>query len=370
MAVLTKKQREEFLWNIVDSNSIITGGKCPVNCNYCFCKGDNENIESFIPFIGIDDFKAGLQFIGWESKKIFLGDGISKLSAEAFSHPKVYDFLDILSGTFPKHTILILTSGILIDENRIDFLNSLKNVKLSLAVNTLNEEYRKKLFPRPETEKIKTIIKKVKDCGIQLFNVAGKEVLKKDIEEIADIQGLKPRNMNFQVRRIEHSKFHDERAVKLSKESIKTYEEVEEFISFNYPRGGYWSPYLRDLLISQEALPGIYQYVERVISTLNGLGTKTIFATAESSFDLWNVWLNGVKNAMVVPVKNETYGGSVTAAGLMTFQDVKESLKHIEGITFRNIMIPKIMLNRAMQDLNNVSMIEFGNDIKAKVIVL
>ena len=111
------KLLDEFFFNIHDTNSIVTGGivkegkeYCPVGCKFCICKGDKTDVGYKIPFITEEQFEQGLKFITWGNKEIMFGDGISRLSAEAFAHPKIYKFLDRLCHLFPEHNVNIITN--------------------------------------------------------------------------------------------------------------------------------------------------------------------------------------------------------------------------------------------------------------------
>jgi len=362
------KDKDEFIWNIVDTNSIVTGGRCPVKCAYCFCIGDHKDIDSHLPFISKQDLLDGCRYISWRNKLINLGDGISRLSAEAFAHPQIYEFLEILSRSFPQHRIMVSTTGVLVDEDKIDFINSLKNVKISLSVNTLNAKHRKRIYPKPETNKVKKLLKNLKDCGLQLFNIDGVDTLQEDITEMSGLRKTHPAKMVFQLKRIEHTRFHGEKAKVLSKKSIETYEEAECFVNSNCPAASFWAAYTGDYLISPKTLPKLYQYIAQVIDFCVGhAGQKIVFPAAESSFDLWKTWLAGSKNVQVVPVKNHTYGGSIIVSGLLTFQDVKMA---IESLNYDIVLIPHTMVNRAMRDLFNTSIVDFGAEIKAWPMVI
>jgi hypothetical protein len=364
--MLNDKQRAEFFFNIHDTNSIITGGRttggyyCPVNCIFCMCKGDNPDINSMIPFIEMDELKEGLRFIDWKNKKVNLGDGITKLSAEAFAHPRIYDILEYTCKNLPDHQVSIMTTGVLIKEDKIEFLNSLKNLYISISVNTLQENERKKIMPHPETEKIKTLLKRLKSVGVQLLDMGDNEILKADIEELKKVNKAD----NFQLRRIEHSKYHIDEAVTLSKQSIVNYDKSVHYIQDNFPDATYWTPYLRYDLRNPRKMQGVFTYLAEICDFLNKNKTKKyLFCAAESSYELWDIWLRGFKNVKVKLIKNDTYGGSVTVAGLLTFDDMSKTLKQTDLSNIQGLLLPRIMLNKAFADLNGKTIVDFHKEM-------
>jgi len=365
--MLNELQKTEFLFNIHDSNSIITGGRtsgehyCPVNCVFCICDGDNPGIDSKIPFIEMDELKEGLKFVDWNNKDVYLGDGITKLSAEAFAHPKIYDILEYTCRNLPDHRITIMTTGILIKEDKIDFLNSLKNLNISISVNTLQEEERKKIMPHPETEKVRILLRHLKRVTVQLLDMGDNNILQADINEI---QCLNREIKTVQLRRIEHSKFHTEEVIALSKKSINNYDNAVMYLQEHCPNSTYWDPYLKYDLYNAKRMSIVYSYLSNICDFLSKNRNRNyLFCAAESSYNLWKVWLNGFKNVKTILVKNNTYGGSITVAGLLTFDDMTQAVKQFDTTNIQTILLPKVMLNKSFSDLNGKTIVEFEKEI-------
>ena len=86
-------------------------------------------------------------FIDYNRLEINFGDGASRLAAEPFSHPKVYKYLEVLCNKFPYHKISVTTTGVLIRKDKVDFLNSLKNLYLHISINSLQKEAREEIMP-------------------------------------------------------------------------------------------------------------------------------------------------------------------------------------------------------------------------------
>jgi len=373
---------DEFLFNIHDTNSIVTGGRvkpgksyCPVDCTFCICKGDETGIKYKIPFITKDQLLQGLKFVNWDNLVIMLGDGISSLSAEAFAHPSIYEFLDIICNLFPEHTVKIITTGIFIKKSKIDFLNSLENLHLSISANTFQEPERSQLMPYPQTEKLKLLVKELKRIAVTLFDVGSLDVLKRDLETIVELRPFF--NTGIQVRRLEHTKYHKQNAKDLSLKSINNFENSLEYIRNCNQSGSinYWSPYVRYSMYNKRERESIENYVMDVVKYCRQRrDERIVLCMAESAYTEWSHWLRDEMNVIPILVKNETYGGSITNAGLMTFDDVKIALKialkRSNVSKPSRILVPSIMLNKAFQDLKKKYLIEFESEIGVSVTVV
>ena len=351
----------EFLFNIKDSNSVITGGYetgdyCPVRCRFCMCTGDAPSVGYKIPMITQEELHEGMRFID-PSQPIFLGDGISKLSAEAFAHPEIYEMLETLCKAFQSTQITIMTTGVLIDTAKIDLLNSLTNLHISMSINTVHEETRANLMPAPRTRKVLTLWKELQRVGFQLMHTGDMDVLRYDLETLNDIRDVD----GFQLRRIEHSRYHLEDVIQLSRRSMYNYDEAIAYCKGNFPNSTFWASSLEQALkyssmlstTESKALTNIFQYRDMVLDHVQRAPGEFILCIAESSHKFWrdSVRRRKLKNVDVLEVPNITYGGSITTAGLLTFDDINHALDSVlyQGKT---IIIPKIMLNSALQDLN------------------
>lgn len=359
--MLNSKEFAQVCFDARDSNSLVLGGHCPVNCLFCFCKGDTKGIDSYVPFLEMEELKQAIRFVDWGTKHLYIGDGVSKISCELFAHPYIYEFLDFICHNLPDHNCTAMTTGVLIKEEKIDFLNSLKNLTISISVNTLDESERKKIMPHPETGKVKMLIKRLDRVGTQWLDLGDTEVLKADIAELNSIKKMD----RFQLRRTEYSRFHSEDAIALSKKSIANYENSLAWVQSNYPSATFWSPYLRYDLKKPEKMRNAYNYLAAACDLLSKhKDKKYLFCAAESSYDLWNIWLRAFSNVKVILVKNNTYAGSVTVAGLLTFSDIEVAIKGIDVSGIDGVLIPRIMLNKSMSDLNGVSIVDFHSKIK------
>lgn len=363
------KLLDEFFFNIHDTNSIVTGGivkegkeYCPVGCTFCICKGDKTDVGYKIPFITEEQFEQGLKFITWgKNNVIMLGDGISRLSAEAFAHPNIYKFLDRLCHLFPEHDVNIITTGVFIKSSKIDFLNSLTNLHLSMSVNTLDPVLRPQIMPYPQTKKVKILIKELERVSVGLFDMGDIDILKRDLEEISKLKSFVE---GPQLRRLEHTKYHDKKAVELSMKSVRNFENSLRYVRMEWPKVIHWSPYVEYALDTVKGKAVITSYVNDVIKYCRERSQSNIvLCMAESAYKMWEEWLRPVINAFPILVKNHTYGGSITNAGLMLFEDVRLALRQVNLNRVNEILVPQVMLNKAYQDLNQEFLVDFEREV-------
>lgn len=362
------KLLDEFFFNIHDTNSIVTGGivkegkeYCPVGCTFCICKGDKTDVGYKIPFITEEQFEQGLKFITWDNKEIMLGDGISRLSAEAFAHPKIYKFLDRLCHLFPEHNVNIITTGTFIKLSKIDFINSLENLHLSISVNTLDPKLRPQIMPNPQTEKVKTLVKELERVGVGIFDMGDIDILKRDLEELSELKSF---DKGPQLRRLEHTKYHDKKSIEMSMKSINNFENSLRYIRAEWPNVTHWSPYVEYDLEKLKNKTFITKYVNDVIGYCREHAQENVvLCMAESAYTSWRGWLQTTPNAYPILVKNHTYGGSITNAGLMMFDDIRLALKQVNLNRTNRILVPQIMLNKAYQDLSQEFLIDFEREV-------
>ena len=317
-----------------------------------------------------EQLTQGMRFVTWgEPNQIIVGDGITKLSAEPFAHPQIYEILDRVCNTFPEHEVQVLTTGVLINRQKIEFLNSLPNLHLSISVNSLDDESRQLLMPNPQTEKIRLLLAKLDSISTQWFDMGSTDILRQDMEELDEIETRRStRIRKVQLRRIEHSRFHSQKAIELSRRSIANYETSVRWLKENRPHMTYWAPYVRLDLTNSSKIDASYKYLAMIKAWLDDHdGERVLLCFAESAYDIWKRWLSGLESVTSVNVKNQTYAGSITVAGLMTFEDIAQALKEYSLKDVDWVLVPQVMLNSARCDMRGVSAMDFAREIGVRV---
>jgi hypothetical protein len=226
-------------------------------------------------------------------------------------------------------------------------------------------------MPYPQTEKLKLLVKELNRIAVTLFDTGSTDVLRKDVETIFELRPFFDRGI--QLRRLEHTKYHKQEAVDLSLRSINNFENSLEYIRGlgEFKHVEHWSPYVRYSMYNRKERESIENYVVDVVKYCRQhKNERIVLCMAESAYTEWSNWLNNEMNALPILVKNETYGGSITNAGLMTFDDVKIALAKNNMGRIDRILVPSVMLNKAFQDLKKKYMIEFEAEIDTAVTVI
>lgn len=363
----------KFLFGVYDSNSIVSGGNvsaqgayCPVQCVFCMCDGDTPEIPSGLPFISRKQFEAALAFVDPDpSKPILLGDGMTNFVAEPFAHPQIYEMIETICCRFPEHTVTMITTGILVDPRRLEQLSGYSNLNLSISVNTLQEDWRNRLFPNARSKTVRQLLHSFPDITLQFMNLDGADTLKKDLEETSLIEEQRGRPFKaINVRRIDYSRFHSKDAQELSTISIESYPETIRYLNAFRPDIRYWIPDLTLALGNEPRMEEAYRHLSLTRAFLADKGEESIgMCVSESSYKVWRRWFSDSHHIQVINCPNHTYGGSITVAGLLCFSDISKAVKGSIKGSLDRLLIPGRMLNRAEEDLTGYSKAQFTRDI-------
>ena len=146
--------------------------------------------------------------------------------------------------------------------------------------------------------------------------------------------------------------------------SIKNFENSLKYIIREVPEMTHWAPYVGYEMHDLKKRESIMKYVKNVAKyCMERKHSNILLCMAESSYHYWKGWLETTPNAHPILVKNYTYGGSITNAGLLLFDDIRIALKDVDLNKIDKILVPQIMLNKAFQDLSQEFMIDFEREI-------
>ena len=153
--ILNKEQFDAF------SMEIATFGNIPISSQYCgigcvFCKVHTDSYLGHyprIPQIDEDDLLKGFEYINPKVNYVRLGAGVLVAPhTDPFLHPKIYKFIKMASEYFPEKKITTVTTGAYINEDKVDFLNSIPNYGIDLSLITMQEQ-REAIIPRSARER-------------------------------------------------------------------------------------------------------------------------------------------------------------------------------------------------------------------------
>ena len=149
------------------SMEIATFGNIPISSQYCgigclFCKVHTDYFLSNypeIPQIDEEDLLKGFEYVNPNVNYVRLGAGVLVAPhTDPFLHPKIYDFIKLAAEHFPTKTITTVTTGAYIQEDKLDFLNSINNYGIDLSLITMQER-RELIVPRSMRDRTMTLLK-------------------------------------------------------------------------------------------------------------------------------------------------------------------------------------------------------------------
>ena len=355
-------QLERFLYNIHEDNSFALGGNiegkyCPVDCRFCICKANEyAKVRDKIPFVSEEEFEMGLKFVSSKNgKKVFFGDGNHVLSAEPFAHPEAYRFLERAATMFPEFTIMINTSGVLLDSRKIEFLNQFNNLDIVIHMGTLDPEKRQKLMRgKGSVEHFLTLRKNLRNLtGIKLYSLEDEDHIKRDIEKLDRAKPLDVDKLNITVSRLEFTRYHSSDIKEEAQKSISCFGPSLRYVYWNCPSAGAFIPTFEEA--EEVPMPHSNNWYRDLIYVKDFAARrreKMALCTSEGSYSFWEKHLAHHPYIDVVKIRNRLYGGSINIAGLLTFQDVVEDLKEQKVFGYSKYLIPKRMLNFSLRDMH------------------
>lgn len=368
--VLNKEQFEAYAMEIA------TFGNIPINSQYCgigcvFCKVHTDSYLGHypkIPRIDEEDLLRGFEYINSNVNYVRLGAGVLVAPhTDPFLHPKIYNFIKLASNYFPTKKIVTVTTGSYIEESKLDFLNSIPNFGIDLSLITMQEQ-REFIVPKATRGRIMTLLREAPLNKATLMFTGSLDELRRDLDLLYEL-GVNKKVQQILVRRIEHTATSQPKLMKLSKACIDGYEECITFVKEHYPDVIFTVPILKDVFRggNNEYFIDADERIKKQKTIINAMPNSFINLICPlSGFDYFTKAYEGYVNVKTNLIGNHLYGGSVSVAGLLNHQDIKEQF-HPE----RNdvMILPSEMYNSEDRDLLGEYREELAKYYNAKVIV-
>lgn len=369
---LNKEQFNAFAMEIA------TFGNIPILSQYCgigcvFCKVHTDSYLGHypkIPAIDTEDLLEGFKYVSPTVNYVRLGAGVLVAPhTDPFLHPQIYEFIKVSSEHFQTKKISTVTTGAYIKEDQLEFLNQIPNYGIDLSLITMQEQ-RESIIPRSERERTLNLLKYAPLNKCTLMFTGNLDELKRDLELLYNL-GVNNRVSQILVRRIEHTSTSQARLKKLSQSCIDGYEECILWVKENYPDVVFTVPILKDVfrggnneyfidaekrIIEQKKV--IIQYsTNDKIHLISPLSGYNYFSNAFKSYG----------NVSVNLVRNNLYGGSVSVAGLLNHEDIREQF-HPHKIDA--LILPNEMYNSKGVDIQGEPRELLEQYYNTKVIVI
>ncbi len=367
---LNEEQFKAFAMEIATFGNIpISSQPCGVGCVFCKVNCDSKlNRFPAIPKIDEEDLLKGFKYIPKTVKNVRLGAGVLVAPhTDPYLHPSIYDFIKLTSEHFPDRRICTVSTGSYIDEDKISFLNGIKNFGIDLSLLTL-QECREKLMAMPTRDKVMHILREAPLNKVTLMFTGVLDELKRDLELLYRLN-VHERVRQILVRRIEHTKESNDRLLEISRRCIAGYEKAVEFLNRNYPEVVFTVPMLKDCYRG-----GGNEYfidAENRIAELKTVfarhqGCRICVVCAESGYEYFSNALANIPHVTTHLVRNRLYGGSVTVAGLLNHRDIEDQFRPADGFCDM-IILPREMYNADDCDITGESRRELERFYHAEV---
>lgn len=316
-----------------------------------------------------EDLIKGFQFINPKVNYVRLGAGVLVAPhTDPFLHPKIYEFIKLASDFFPNKKITTVTTGAYIREDKLGFLRSIPNYGIDLSLITMQEQ-REAIIPRSERERTLHLLKHAPLNKCTLMFTGNMDEIKKDLELLHEL-GVHKKVRQILVRRIEHTATSQPRLKKLSGACIDKYEECIMWVKQNYPNVIFTVPVLKDAFRGGnneyfiDADERINKQKQIIASLVHGTFVNLICPL--SGYEYFTKAFRGIDYVKTNLIENHLYGGSVSVAGLLNHQDIREQF-HPER---NDVMImPNEMYNADGQDLLGEPMQRLEQYYNAKIIL-
>lgn len=325
---LNKEQFDAFRMEIE------TFGNIPILSKYCgigcvFCKVHTDSYLGHypkIPMIDEEDLLKGFQHINPNVNYVRLGAGVLVAPhTDPFLHPQIYDFIKIASEHFPTKKITTVTTGAYIKEEKLDYLNSIPNYGIDLSLITMQEQ-RESIIPRSERERTLHLLKYAPLNKCTLMFTGKLDEIKKDLELLYSL-GVNKKVRQILVRRLEHTATSQPKLKELSKACIDKYEECIEWVKANYPDVVFTVPILKDVFRggNNEYFLDADERITRQKEIISSLPTGTFvnLICPLSGYAYFTEAFKDMPNVKTNLIENHLYGGSVSVAGLLNHQDIR-----------------------------------------------
>ena len=368
---LTPKQFEAFRMEIATFGNIpILSQYCGIGCVFCKVHTDSY-LDHYpkIPMIDKEDLIEGFKYVNPKVNYVRLGAGVLVAPhTDPFLHPEIYDFIKYASDYFPTKKISTVTTGAYIREDKLDFLNSIPNFGIDLSLITMQEK-RETIIPRSERARTMELLKHAPLNKCTLMFTGSIDDIKRDLELLYTL-GVNKKVRQILVRRIEHTATSQAKLKDLSSQCIEHYEECISWIKDNYPDVIYTVPILKDVYRggNNEYFIDADERIANIKNIIFELPKETYvnLICPLSGYEYFSEAFKAFSNVHTNLIQNNLYGGSVSVAGLLNHQDIRDQFHPDKN----DLMImPNEMYNADGLDLLGEPMAKLAEYYQSKIIL-
>lgn len=301
--------------------------------------------------------------------------------------------LSYLQGTY-----ITLTN---LNKDQLERIETLRPGPLYISVHTTNPELRTFML---KNDKAKDIMKQLKWLNSLDIPIHTQIVLCPDVNDgkelertLNDLAKLKSNLLSIAIVPVGITKYRDENVLnKLKKDiALKTLDQIDAFnkkIGYNLafasdefyiladkdiPECNHYGDFsqLDDGVGSCRILLDNFEDLKNELPSSISVETKITLITGEiakNALDIIAKDLNKIKNlkVSVIPVKSNFWGDNVTVTGLVTGQDILETLLPVKS-DIKNLFIPSVMLKKFSQEfLDGITVDEIEHKLSTKIYII
>jgi organic radical activating enzyme len=367
--MLSRDQYRQFLLSARLTNTIPLGSACGLRCVFCSSKSDIPGARTIIPQITKEEFEECLDFLDLQHRPfVTLAGSEIVMYGEPFLHPLLLEFVEIINQRYPWVDVGVETSGAHCSPRLVKGLNRVRNLAVSVSVNTMDEQARRTYMGVDARRSVRRLL----DSGLPIRAVHLTDFGEIDIL-LRDLDVLQPngRVEAFVIRRIDYTRFSSPEGRALAHRSMAAYHEHLRLVDDHSD-----DPRLMAQLLDLDAAVGRFGGMQRtaadgaVARLLDRHGTDLYMCCPDSSYAYLRRKLGDMR---LVRVPNLTFGGSVVCAGLLTFRDLRSALLGGSGggpVAVGSLVgIPANMLNPNTQDLFGETLYHFQQETGYRVVI-
>lgn len=301
--------------------------------------------------------------------KFILNEAITgKLSeGEVFTHPQVFEILQCIRDKYKNNPIAISSNGSLMTEERIKRLAEFRPVHVPFSIHSFNRGFWKQIF-KLKDKHYDTAINAIthgREYGLQtsLRMIAMPALVGYDDLENTVIES-KERGYTFLG--VTYASWTRYTKPEIIKQLEVDHDELKAFCDRMTEK------YKVKVHYSRSAIKFDSDKFTRI--TKNIRSKRIYWFVSSAAYDKIKPVLeeigknNNVKN-IVVNVKNHTYGGNITCAGLWTIKDIDRAIKE-NNLENENIVIRGRFLNNYGYDLMGDNIVDYMKETTNKITVV
>ena len=139
-----------ILYGAGEGNVLPLTSVCNVRCVFCSHRNNPPGVEVYrIPPRSLEDVERTLCVLD-PVKPIVVGESATRIiEGEPFTHPALEEILRMIRSSFPRTAIQITTNGSLLNQEKVELLESLGNVVIYLSLNSARVKGREVLMADP-----------------------------------------------------------------------------------------------------------------------------------------------------------------------------------------------------------------------------